>query len=338
MKVLALTVGAPTTASTQYRLAQFVDSLKAEGVSLHLTDAKSFRAYRELDQYDVVIVQKRLMPKSWVKRIRKNAKNLIFDVDDAIWEPHGRKHSWWARYRSAIRLDAILSASDVCTLPNMHLAQALESKVKRVMLVPMALDENQWMPLPARRDGPIRIGWAGAPPNLVYLAQLEEVMGEVQSMRNEIEWVIYCGEPPRLSHDLNTTYIPFCAGSEISVVQNFDIGLLPLPDNRFAAGKSPIKALQYAACGVPCIASPVGATQETVIAGVTGLTAVTQDEWKAALLSLIDDAELRQTMGAAARRQFMRHHSQKVVQSLILECWRGLVHEASAEKHIVSRF
>ena len=321
MNVLALTVGHAHVASTQYRLAQFVVAFREEGIHLDLTEAKTFRDYEKLPQYDLVIVQKRLMSCTWVRCIRKASKKLIFDTDDAIWEPHGRKHFWWTRFRTHRRLRAIVCAADVCTVPNEHLANALRSLAKKVELVPMALDDSQWKPATMRKPGPIRIGWAGAPPNLTYLSWLGDVLYEVQIMRPEVELIVYCGVAPTWNSPVKVTHHPYLAGTEVGVVQTFDIGLLPLPNNAFAAGKSPIKALQYAACGVPCIASPVGATREIVRNGVTGLTATTHNEWKSALLSLIDSAELRKSMGSAACEHFIKFHSRASVQKQMVVCW-----------------
>jgi glycosyltransferase involved in cell wall biosynthesis len=101
--------------------------------------------------------------------------------------------------------------------------------------------------------------------------------------------------------------------------------LLPLPTDAFAAGKSPIKALQYAACGIPCISSPVGATLEIVRPGETGITASTQAEWTSAILRLVDDPDYRHELGCRARLLFMGHHTRTMVQERMLDFWRSLI-------------
>jgi glycosyltransferase involved in cell wall biosynthesis len=80
--------------------------------------------------------------------------------------------------------------------------------------------------------------------------------------------------------------------------------------------------LQYAACGIPCIASPVGATCETVRDGENGLTAVTDEDWKNALLHLIDDGGERQRLGQAAMRDFLQNNTRAKVQGRLVACWR----------------
>lgn len=322
MKVLALTVGNRNVASTQYRLVQFADSLQSAGIELRLVEAADFRDFKSLGDWDLVIIQKRLSSARWVRKIRKGARKLIFDIDDAIWEPHGRRHSWWSRVRTGHRLRAVVSAADTCTVANEQLAGFLQPMARHVDLVPMALDDTHWTPEIPRHPGPLRIGWVGAPPNLGYLSRLGTVIHEVQALRPDTEWLVYCGLPPVWPCEVRAVHHPYQPGTEPTVVRSFDIGLLPLPDDAFAAGKSPIKALQYAACGIPCIASPVGATTNIVLNGETGITASTDDEWREALLRLIDDAELRRVMGAAARQRFQKVHSLASVQSRMVECWR----------------
>lgn len=326
LKIAALTVGDHLQiASTQYRLGQFAEALESEGIALEFFPAHQWKKWPDFLNYDLVIVQKRLLKLSLVRRIRKAAKRMIYDTDDAIWEPHGRKHSWWTRVRTNARLKAVVKAADICTVPNRHLADVLEKDARQVKLIPMALDETVWFPAAQRANGPIRIGWAGAPPNLLYLTKLSEVLHGIQERHPEIEVVIYCGEKPEWPHPVKMTYHPYTPGTEAEVVRTFDIGLLPLPEDAFAAGKSPIKALQYAACGIPCVAAPVGATQEIVQDGVTGLTAQTPSQWEEALERLIADASERQRLGNAAREMFEKNHTRSQVQARLVECWKQTI-------------
>lgn len=326
VRVLVLTVGSPPhIASTQFRFVQFLDSLREKGVDVDLVPATDRGSWPELETYDLVVIQKRLMRVSWVKKVRRRTRRLIFDTDDAIWEPHGRKHSLWARLRTRARIKAVSAAADGCTVPNEYLARYLRQHARRVERVPMALDASHWRPAETRKDGPVRIGWAGAPPNLMYLDRLEGAFREIQNLRPGVEFIIFCGKRPAWKDDLKFTHLPFSPGAEADAVRSFDIGLLPLPDDAFAAGKSPIKALQYAACGVPCVASPVGATNEIVIHGETGISATTEDEWKQAMLALIDDAGERARLGANARAMFLDHHTKEKVEEVMLALWSDLI-------------
>lgn len=181
----------------------------------------------------------------------------------------------------------------------------------------MSLDEAVWHPAAEKVPGPTRIGWAGAPTNLSYLTAIETELLAVQRAHPEVEIVVYCGRAPEFRGGLKVTHVPFQAGAEPEVVRSFDIGLLPLPDNAFAHGKSPIKGLQYMACQVATVASPLAATRELFGAGEVACFAKTQGEWTAALLRLVEDVALRNRIGSQAGATFRsRYARSKVVRTL----------------------
>jgi len=83
---------------------------------------------------------------------------------------------------------------------------------------------------------------------------------------------------------------------------SIDIGIMPLPDTLWTRGKCGYKMLQYGACGVPFVGSPVGANQE-IISRLGQVSATTSDDWLDRLLDLIGLQEsARRERGVAARR------------------------------------
>ena len=66
------------------------------------------------------------------------------------------------------------------------------------------------------------------------------------------------------------------------------------------------------ACGIPVVASPVGVNRDIVEHGVNGFLAETDDEWCAAIKTLLHDPDLRRQMGAAGRKKAEEHFSLKV--------------------------
>jgi hypothetical protein len=81
------------------------------------------------------------------------------------------------------------------------------------------------------------------------------------------------------------------------------VGLAPLTDDAWTRGKGAYRSIQYAAAGLPAVASPVGANCEVISPGETGLFATTPREWRAALTTLGSDGNLRRRLGAAARER-----------------------------------
>jgi glycosyltransferase involved in cell wall biosynthesis len=84
---------------------------------------------------------------------------------------------------------------------------------------------------------------------------------------------------------------------------------MPLPDDAWCRHKCGLKLLQYLAAGIPAIASPVGVNAEIIEPGMNGLLARDDEEWEAALRTLLADAELRRRMGVAGRKKVEEAYS-----------------------------
>lgn len=335
MRILSLNIGDATVASSQYRIHAFREPLASHGITLEPVAASSFEDWSRLSQYDAVIVQKKLFSIGRVRWIRRHAKRLIYDIDDAIWAPQERKNSWPTRVRSHLRLRMIARAADRCFVANEVIAKKLRSWTNRVTVFPMALDGEVWTPAPSRshpatpeeaatRCDVVRIGWAGAPGNLRYLEVLEPVLLALIAKHPEVRMVVFCGKEPAF-RTLRVEHVPWQPGTEPQRVRQFSIGLLPLARTDFASGKSPIKGMQYMACGIPTVATPLEATRELFHDGKGARFASTDAEWSSVLEQLVLDPNLRQRIGSEARQTFEAHYNLKTQAEVLATALKQLI-------------
>ena len=115
--------------------------------------------------------------------------------------------------------------------------------------------------------------------------------------------------------------------------QSFDIGLYPIVDDGWSAGKSGFKAIQYMAVGIPYVVTPLGAGAEIGELGVTHLCASSRDEWCGVLSRLLQDGELRGRMGLAGCEHVLRHYHLSAQVERIAELLRQVVDQGRTAAH-----
>ena len=91
--------------------------------------------------------------------------------------------------------------------------------------------------------------------------------------------------------------------SEAELISRSHAGIMPLPDDTFARGKSAYKLIQYAGAGLPAMGSPVGENCKVIQEGVTGFLCATPEEWIEKVKLLAADPQRRKSMGEAARKR-----------------------------------
>lgn len=326
LRILVLTFGDENTPSTRFRIAQYLEMLETVGIRCTLVPAREFRDFSSLGGYDTVLLQKTLLNSGTVRRLRRGARRLIYDVDDLIWLAPGKVHNFITRFRIGRRLKTIVQCADLCLAANQVIAADLEQAGGTTTLIPMALDGRVWRPRPVDSEGQsLTIGWSGAPKNLAFLSAILPQLREVQGRFPDVRWQVHSGENPRFP-DFRYEHVPFVPGNEPATVAGFDIGLLPLPDDPFVRGKSPIKGLQYCASGLAVVADPIGATRELLLDNVNCLWVEGEQTWVTALSRLIGDTELRRQLGARARTNFEQRHDLPIVFAQLKAALTGETH------------
>ena len=112
-------------------------------------------------------------------------------------------------------------------------------------------------------------------------------------------------------------------------IARFDIAICPLETgNPFVEAKSEIKFVEAALAGVPVVASPTDPFRRAIRDGITGFLAASAEEWHDRLIALIDDPDLRATIGRAAAASVLWTHGPKRRVEILSSIFRR--HEAGA--------
>jgi glycosyltransferase involved in cell wall biosynthesis len=115
------------------------------------------------------------------------------------------------------------------------------------------------------------------------------------------------------------------AQTEVDDLNQFDIGIMTIPNDEWAKGKCGLKGLSYIACGVATVMSPVGVNTDIIQHGVNGYLAGTNQEWMDCLSLLIESLELRQQIGKAGRDTVVQNYSVNANKLKYVEVLKSLI-------------
>src|SRR3989344_687253 len=324
MKILFFTKGDLLVGSSRQRIWFVAESLaKTFGISYevihsikHSSWSPSMERFRELRRiiqklrdpsFDVIYIHKSLFPADVIFLITheaRNGKRLIYDLDDGEWLHSPFKSSLLAR-----RAECVVTGSH-------EILRWAKEKNNKAFFIPTVIDHElyrNYIVSHAHRDT-FTIGWVGS-------AKGHFIDGNFTIVREALERLTKKNIRFRLvivgsqnyqplkkffrGCTFNTIFIdeldwrdPSSTPKKIQEFQ-FDIGTLPLTDIPLSRAKCGYKAIEYMACGVPVVASPVGENSIVIEHNKTGFLANTVMEWETAIEKLLESASLRETMGKA---------------------------------------
>jgi glycosyltransferase involved in cell wall biosynthesis len=254
--------------------------------------------------YDLIWIEKEALP--WLPIcfelffLRRNVP-LVVDYDDAVFHRYDTHRSGLVRLVLGKKIDRVMSASDVVIAGSEYLVErARLAGARWIEKLPTVVDLNRYPLLPVRRiDNVVTIGWIGSPGTSHYLLPLISVFYSLHKSFNLR--VLAIGASKRAEFDDLVEVLPWSEDTEVSLLAQVDIGIMPLPDEPFERGKCAYKLIQYMASSKPVVASPVGENVYVVRPGVNGFLASSESEWQSALFDLCNDSILRKRFGQAGR-------------------------------------
>jgi len=265
---------------------------------------------------DLLWIEKEALP--WVpwlieRSMLPRSVPLVTDYDDAVFHRYDLHRLPFIRRLLGRKIDQVMAASALVTAGNSYLAdRARAAGADWVEIVPTVVDiDNYSLRSNSNVPDTPRIGWIGTPSTWTeFMVPMMPLLETVAGAEDARLTAVGAGKAAA-SHPL-LDILPWSEQTEVTSIQDMDIGIMPLTDTPWARGKCGYKLIQYMACGVPVIASPVGVNAEIVEHGVNGFLASTEAEWHEALVTLLRDPDLRRRMGAAGRKKVEYQYSLQV--------------------------
>ncbi|MHC4573006.1 MAG: glycosyltransferase family 4 protein [Planctomycetota bacterium] len=305
MRLLILTNN-PKRASFRQRIAVCLDILRENGIDCEVVKLPSGslarrKLFKRAADFDGVFLHKKCLNFCDAGWLRKYSKKIVYDFDDAIM--YDDKHPEKLHRKRQSSFQRTVKLADAVTAGNSYLAEHARKFNTRVKVLPTGLYTKAYrVETKLENDGKIRLVWIGSKSTLRYLAGIKAELEQIGSHFDDVVLRIICDD----FFALRNMPVEKCLWSkqtEAVALATSDIGLAPLPDNRFTRGKCGFKVLQYAATGLPIVASPVGVNADYVKHGTVGFLAKEKSQWIDYVGRLIERPDLREIMGLAAREK-----------------------------------
>jgi glycosyltransferase involved in cell wall biosynthesis len=258
---------------------------------------------------DVLVGQRICSPEmsqAWQALAREPGRrySLVFELDDDVWNLHPSNRSAIEHFTpDAIKLmEANIAAADTVTVTTNQLAEVVSRFNPAVHVLPNCVDAallTHQRPRPAK----VTIGWAGGSSHRIDFESVRDELKAFLRRNPEIDMHFIghnygdlVGRPDTRHTGWSENLVDYLSKID------FDIGIAPLAYHAFNKSKSDLKVLEYAALGIPVVATDFGPYSDSVQHGVTGFLVKRPHEWARYLRDLVNDEAMRTELGANARR------------------------------------
>jgi glycosyltransferase involved in cell wall biosynthesis len=254
---------------------------------------------------EIAWIEKEAFPwcPAWLFHFLVRGQLYVLEFDDAIFHTYDQHRLAIVRKLFGKTIDSQMRTATLVIAGNHYIAsRAQSSGAPWIEIVPTVVDAERYQAKAHyKTPDPLRVVWIGSPSTAQYLAT---IAGPLEQLKDRISFIfrVIGAEPPQIPGVL-VEKVVWSEESEASAIGTCDIGIMPLPDTPWERGKCAYKLVQYMACGLPTIASPVGANNDVVENGVTGFFAANTSEWVSAIEKLMLDPGLRERMGLAGREK-----------------------------------
>lgn len=331
MKILLLPKYGSKAASCRYRFLQYIPYVESCGIKCTIAPlfdddylenrfrtgrndivdivkafVRFFMTMWHSHKYDLIVIHCELfpyLPPLFEKYFKLRKIKYIFDYDDAIFHKYDQSSNMIIRWLFSDKIATVIEGAKHVIAGNQYLADYAIKVNDNVEIIPTVVDIDKYPNSPSGQSSTdtFTIGWIGSPSTAKYVEEIGAALSEICDDDNTK--IILIGAGKVKLPGVNYKKLEWSEDSEINNLRLFDVGIMPLSDGPWERGKCGFKLIQYMACELPVIASPVGVNSVIVEDGRNGFLAKTIADWVRVLRFLRDDKEMRKRMGKAGRKK-----------------------------------
>jgi glycosyltransferase involved in cell wall biosynthesis len=267
----------------------------------------------QIRKFDFVFIHREAAPMGppvleWIiAKVLK--KKIIYDFDDAIWLPnfsHSNRAFSFLKGYGNVKLICRWAYKISCG--NQYLCDFAAQYNSNVVYNPTTIDtEHHHNKVKDHQITRPVVGWTGSHSTLRYLLEIIPVLRELEK-EIDFEFRVIADVNPEFNLK-HFSFVKWNKETEIDDLLGFDVGVMPLVNDKWANGKCGFKALQYMALGIPALVSPVGVNTRIVDHGINGFICHDEKDWYKNLLQILSNHQLLVEMGQRTRKKIVDHYS-----------------------------
>ena len=279
--------------------------------------------------YDIVFVQREAIffgTSIFERLMRFSGAKLVFDFDDAIWNLDiSDSNKRFSFLKNPKKTSYIIKMSDLIFAGNFFLKEYAKKYNDNVVIIPTTIDTNEYQLKKSQNKDRVCIGWSGSQTTVVHFNLAIPLLKRIQRKFGDKVYFKTIGIKDCEEEGLEIESVKWSLESEVKELSEIDIGIMPLPDDPWAKGKCGLKGLQYMALGIPTIMSPVGVNSEIIQDSKNGFLAIEEDEWFEKISLLIEDLNLRLSIGMESRKTVVEKYSIQANEDLYVSLLNSLI-------------
>lgn len=319
---------------------------------------------RRAQKFDIVFIQREalLLGSSYFEKQLYKRSKVVFDFDDSIWlldtSPENKKFEF---LKNPDKTKINIQHAHKVIAGNSFLANYARQFNPNTVIIPTTIDTDFHKPekikgfvmsgaclvgrqgvekdkaekdvklrdqitgLDSQPDKKIVIGWSGSISTIKHFEIAVPVLKELQAKYPGKIEIHVIGQGNYAHPDITVISKNWSSKTEVQDLNQFDIGIMPLPNDEWVKGKCGLKGLSYMACGVATVMSNVGVNPEIIEHGKNGFLATSHEDWINCLSQLIENKELREQLGNAGRKTVVEKYSVAANKQCYLEVLNSLI-------------
>ena len=287
------------------------------------------RNLKTIKEFDLVVIYREAVLTGSIyfeKKLAKKGVPVLYDFDDAIWVKDVSEGNQMLSFlKNSDKIKKILPMVTHVTVGNTYLKEFAIRYNKNVTIIPSTVDTDKYKKINSSKKGVVTIGWVGSHTTIKHFETIVPVLVKLKKTYQEKIEFIVVGDPLYRNELLNIEGIPWSNHKEVENFNMLDIGIMPLPNDKWTKGKCGMKGLLYMSVNKPAVMASVGMNTEIVKDGINGFLADSEEEWYSVLSNLIEDQSLRERIGDAGRKTVEESYSMDSQKDKYLKLYLSLM-------------